>query len=390
MTHLHASQIELSKSALQTNLRFLNRRVGDRARVCHVVKGNAYGHGIEAFVPLAESCGVRLFAVANADEAVRVFNSRTADSEIIIMSFVGAEAMEWAVRNRVQFFVFDLVRLEAAIRCAEKTRTPARIHMELETGFHRVGLEASQLDKAVDLIQKNLHLVTVEGLCTHYAGAESVANYVRIQQQLTRFSELSTQLDGPGFHEALRHTASSAAALTYPDTVMDMVRIGIATYGFWPTKETQMQYYLGEGGLPDKRPRDPLRRILRWTSRIMSVKTVEPGSFVGYGTRYLTTRRERIAAIPVGYADGYSRSLDSHGHVLVHGRRAPVVGHVNMSVLLINVTEVSGAAPGDEVVLIGSQGKRSITVTSFSDMTRNLNYEVLVRLPADIPRLIVD
>ncbi len=390
MSDFHTSWIELSKSALEANLRFLQKRVGPAAAICAVVKGNAYGHGIETFVPLAESCGVRRFAVANADEALRAFNSRTADSDVMIMSSVEDEALEWAVSNRVQFHVFDVLRLQTAIRLATRIGIPARIHLEVETGLNRVGLDREERDTVASLVQDNSHSLTLEGVCTHFAGAESVGNYVRIQQQIQSFNEQCAWLDDRGIRPRLRHTACSAAALTYPETVMDMVRIGIALYGFWPSKETQMQFMLGGAPLSAKRPRDPLRRVLRWASRIMSVKSVPAGEFVGYGTVYMTTRRENIASIPVGYAHGFARSLSNNGFVLVHGRRAPVVGYVSMSVLLVDVTDIGGVCAGDEVVLIGKQGKCSITVGSFSDMSRNMNYEVLARLPSDIPRTVVD
>ena len=151
-----------------------------------------------------------------------------------------------------------------------------------------------------------------------------------------------------------------------------------------------MRYLLDQSRTLLSRPRDPLRRILRWTSKIMTIKTVAAGEFIGYGTKYLTTRPAKIASIPVGYADGFARDLSNNGHVLVRGKRAPVAGYVNMNLLLVNVTDVKEACVGDEVVLIGNQGKNSITVRSFSDMSRNMNYEVLVRLPNRIPRTIVD
>jgi len=390
MACFHTSWIALSKSAVQANLRFIRKRVGPLARICSVVKGNAYGHGIEAFVPLAESCGISHFAVANADEALRVFNSRTADSEIMIMSSVEDEAIEWAIRNRVQFHVFNLPRLQSTIELATQMGISARIHLELETGLNRVGLDNEDLDTAACLIQHNRNVLALEGVCTHFAGAESVSNYVRIQQQIQSFREQCAMLESQGIVPRKRHTACSAAALTYPETVMDMVRIGIALYGFWPSKETQMHDLLSAGALSAKRPRDPLRRVLRWTSRVMNVKSVAAGQFVGYGTTHLTTRRETIAAIPVGYADGFARSLSNSGFVLIRGKRAPVVGHVNMSVLLVDVTNIGSVQPGEEVVLIGNQSKRSITVASFSDMSRSMNYEVLVRLPPDIPRTIVE
>lgn len=387
---LHSSRIELSESALRRNLRFLRGVIGEGTRFVSVIKGNAYGHGIRTFVPLAERCGVRHFAVSSAAEALLAFESRTADSTIMIMGYVGNEALEWAVGNGVSFYVFDLGRLDAALRTARDLDRPARVHLELETGLNRTGLADTDLDAALDLVLSNPAHLRVEGVCTHFAGAESMANSFRIQAQQQRFAVLSDRIRGRGVSCGLRHTACSAAAITYPDAVMDMVRIGIAQYGFWPSTETRMQYMVRQmDAHGSARPADPLRRVMRWSSSIMSVKDVGPGDYVGYGTSFLTTRRQRVAAVPVGYFHGFARTMSNLGHVLIRGRRAPVAGTVNMNMTMVDVTDIPDARKGDEVVLIGNQRKAQITVSSFSDMTRFLNYEVLVRLPSEIPRIIV-
>jgi alanine racemase len=171
---------------------------------------------------------------------------------------------------------------------------------------------------------------------------------------------------------------------------MDMVRIGISQYGYWPGKEIEIQHIVQTNEKPDTRYVDPLKRMLTWKSRIMSVKEVKQGEFIGYGTSYLTTRFHRIAVVPIGYFHGFGRNLSNLGRVLIRGRRVSIIGYVNMSVLLINVTDIPGASTDDEVVLIGKQKNNQITVGSFSDLSNMLNYEVLVRLPSEIPRVVVD
>jgi alanine racemase len=298
-------------------------------------------------------------------------------------------AIEWAVENEIQFYIFDLVRLRQAVTAAKKVGKKARIHLEVETGLNRMGLTDEQLTAAIPLIKNENDSLTVEGVCTHYAGAESVANYVRIQKQLESFTLICARLEREGVEFKRRHTACSAAVLRYPETHMDMVRVGIAQYGFWPNKETEMDYQLRHGHF--KRPQmvRTLRRVLRWSSRIMNIKTLGPGEFVGYGNSYMTTGTQRIASVPVGYFHGFTRGLSNLGMVLVHGRRAQVVGLVNMNMMMVDVTHVPNAAKGDEVVIIGRQNKAHIDVASFSDLTRVLNYEVLVRLPSEIPRVVV-
>jgi alanine racemase len=362
--------------------------IGPRPVFSSVIKGNAYGHGIETFVPMAEACGVRHFSVFSAPEAIRTVNSRTEDSRVLITGYIPDDELEWAVSNDISFYVFELGRLEATVAAAKRVGKPARIHLELETGMHRTGLEGTDLERAVEIVTYNRAHLHAEGVCTHLAGAESISNHVRIKGQLDRFEELCGQLRDVGIDPDLRHVASSAALLTYPETTMDMVRCGIAQYGFWPSTETRMHYLLREGDGGAAR-RDPLKRVLTWKSCIMGLKDVEPGNFVGYGTSYQATRKHRIAAVPTGYFTGFPRDLSNKGHMLVRGRRAVVVGRVNMSMTLIDVTHIPGVQRGDEVVVVGRQGRSSISVASFSDMADVMTYEALVRLPSEIPREVV-
>ena len=384
------SVIELSASALKHNLRFIRRHLPPGAVFSSVIKGNAYGHGIGVFVPLAESCGVRHFSVFGADEALATWNARTEDSELMIMGWLDSAAVEWAVEQGIAFWVFDVERARQALGAATRTRRPARIHLELETGFNRTGLDGAELDAVLDLVAAHPSRLAVEGICTHLAGAESAANHQRIRQQIESFERFSGALRQRGLNVGRRHAACSAAIFAYPETVLDLVRCGIAQYGFWPSTEIRMRWALQHEPDRPRMGRDALRRVMKWRSRVMAVRDVAPGQFVGYGNSYLTTRHQRIAAVPVGYTHGFARNLSNLGHVLVQGRQAQVVGTVNMNMMLVDVTDLPGVQPGNEVVIIGKQGRLAITVSSFSDMTRNLNYEVLVRIPSEIPRVIVD
>ncbi len=385
------SSIELSESALKRNIRFLKNSIGPNTKFSSVVKGNAYGHGIREFVPMAERCGVRHFSVFSAAEAHVALRSLVRDSEIMIMGDLADDAMEWAIENCISFYVFDLARLHEAVEKATKLRMKAKIHLEIETGLHRTGLEGQDLLDAIDIIRRNPNKLVVEGVCTHYAGAESSGNYLRIQGQMHRFAQQCEWLKNQNIDIGLRHAACSAAAFVYPDSILDMVRIGIAQYGFWPSKETEMHYVLqhGQQATDKVKNRDPLRRVITWKSRVMSIKKVEKGDFVGYGNTYLTMRKEKVGVVPIGYSDGFSRNLSNLGHVLVRGRRAPVVGVVNMNSMMINITEIPGVEVGDEVVILGKQNRMQISVGSFSDMTRYMNYEILVRLPGETPRIVV-
>ncbi|MCF7913519.1 MAG: alanine racemase [Candidatus Cloacimonetes bacterium] len=381
------SWIEISKSALKKNLRYLKKRLGNGVIFVSVIKGNAYGHGIEDYLPLAEENGINYFAVFDASEAERANNIRHPGSEIIIMGRIDKEELPWAIEQQIAFFIFDIDRLQAAIAIARAMNTKAKIHLEIETGLHRTGIEETELELVIGLIIDNREYLDIIGLCTHLAGAESIANYFRMQEQIANFVRIAQLLESRGIKPRYQHIACSAAALIYPQSILDMARIGIAQYGYWPSMETKMNNLLSN---ENKFTRDPLHRILSWKSRVMSIKEVAPGNYISYGNSYLTTKKTVIATVPVGYSHGYKRSLSNSGFVLIRGSKANVIGSVNMNVFLVNVTHIPGVQTGDEVVIIGTQGKNKISVAGFSELSNQMNYEVLSRLPASIPRIIID
>ncbi|WP_445665777.1 alanine racemase [Fodinibius sp. AD559] len=386
---LYPSWIELSKQAFEKNISFLKDYIGKDVVFSSVIKGNAYGHGIGHFVPMAEKCGVRHFSVFSSDEARQAVRASTEDdTHIMIMGMINNGALGWAIERDVSFFVFELDRLKNSVREAQRLGKPARIHLHLETGMNRLGLESDQFKDAVNIIKKNSEHLQVDGICTHYAGAESVGNYVRIKEQIENFKEYCSWFEEQGIEAKRRHTACSASALNYPDTIMDLVRFGIAQYGFWPNRETYMNFVKKYPDI-NKEHKDPLERVLSWKSNVMSTKDIPAGEFVGYGNTYLTGRDETIATVPIGYSHGFGRNLTNVGIVLVNGKRAPVAGLVNMNLLTVDVTDIPDVQKGDEVVIIGKQGEQEITVSSFSEMRNNMNYEVLVQIPSRIPRSIV-
>ncbi|MDX5477588.1 MAG: alanine racemase [Cyclobacteriaceae bacterium] len=382
----HTSYIEISKSAYTKNIEFLRKEIGSKTALSVVVKGNAYGHGIENIVQIAEENGVRHFSTFSADEALRVCNVSKNQSEVMIMGMLHHDDLDELVRKGINFFVFEFARLEAAIAVAKKLGIKAKIHVEVETGFHRTGFEWDDREWLVKLLQNNLEFLELKGLCTHYAGAESISNYVRVRKQIKLFKKFKAWFDDQDIDFEKCHTACSAATLLYPDTKMDMVRIGIASYGFWPTQETYMYRFQS---LPANN-KNPLRRLISWKSTIMNTKAVKMGDFIGYGSSYMAPRDMTIALVPVGYGHGYSRMLSNQGKVLIGGMIVPVVGTVTMNSIAVDVTDLEQVQQGDEVVIIGSQGGKEITIASFGESSQQVNYELLTRLPQDIPRWVVD
>lgn len=377
------SSIQLSKKALQKNIEFIQSTIGKECEFVSIVKGNAYGHGIETFVPLISSLGIRSFGVFSSDEARRVVSTGIPYDRIIIMGAIHHTDLVWAVQHSIDCYVFSLDRLQEGIRIAKELGLQFRVHIEIETGMNRTGIEERYWAQAISLLQEHKQHVRIEGLCTHLAGAEEISNYVRIQQQLSVFERAKKAFDAASIHYQHAHIACSAALLNYPETKGTLVRIGILQYGFWPSKEAKMGWFAKNGT-----HEDPLKRVVSWKSSIMSIKSISAGEYVGYGLSFLSESPMKIATVPIGYSNGFSRALSNRGKVLIRGKRVDVIGIVNMNVITIDVTNVEDVQHGDEVVLIGSQGEQHITVASFSDFSNLLNYQLLTRLPERIPRTI--
>lgn len=383
---LFTSYIELSKSALNNNIEYMKNKAGLNVRYSLVVKANAYGHGIEDILPMVESCGVDHVSVFSVEEARRALEVKRHTCDLMIMGFVDDDQLEWVIENDISFFVFTKERLDAVCKIAPHLEKPARIHVELETGMHRTGFCDDELEYVADKLLENKKNIHLEGLCTHFAGAESMDNFKRVNEQIETFNHLCSWFrQKKKLIPEYRHVACSAGVLNFPDSSMDLIRVGISSYGFWPNNETRM-LHLKNGTVSE----DTLQQVLSWKSKVMSVNHVDEDEYVSYGKSYLTNRKSKIATVPVGYGYGFSRTLSNNGHVLINGKRVSVVGSVNMNMMVVDVTDLSDVKVNDEVVLIGEQGGKSINVSSFSDMNNSMNYELLTRLPQPIPRYQVD
>lgn len=373
--------IEINRQALRQNLTALQERFAP-AELCMVVKGNAYGHGYDAIVPLAEEAGIRDFAVFSGREAAGFLNASDGRSTLQVMGHVDHRNLPWMVRRNMQPWLNDLDDWEALVKILDECEQEVRVHIEVETGMNRTGLPPAQAFEIAETIHDDPRLV-LEGVCTHLAGAEDGRNKKRIERQRTVFREFLDALEARGIRPNKRHMASSAGALRDPDTHMDMVRVGIAAYGLWPSPEIYRR---------NQEQDDPLelRPVLRWRSQVMAVKHVSDGDYVGYGATYQAEGPIKIAVVPVGYADGFARDLSNRGHVLIGGKRCSIIGNVNMNMIQAHVSHVPDLECGQEVILIGSQGDESISVASFSDFNNVVNYELMSRLSWEIPRFIVD
>ncbi len=375
------SYIHVGSEALANNVQFLKELLGARTRISAVVKGNAYGHGVSVVIPALEKAGIDHFSVYSSHEAREAYPHLSDGSALMIMGYVDPSDLEWILDNQVEFYVSGPSKLKEAISVADKLGKKAIIHLELETGMYRTGFTVADLREAVPVLCSSSDQLVLRGITSHFAGAESIANYTRVRKQFTLFSRLVRSLKQQGVNAEIKHIASSAAAINYPETRLDLVRSGILIYGYWPTRETFMNY-----AQRNKQRDDPLKRALSWHSRVMHIKEVPEGEFIGYGLSFQSQYPMKIAVVPVGYCNGYSRSLSNNGHVIIREMRASVIGLVNMNMIICDITEIPEVHPGDEVTLIGRQGASVISFSSFAEMNNSLNYEILARLPENISR----
>lgn len=357
-------RIEVDTAALRANAAEFRRLVRRPARLLAVVKADGYGHGLETAARSFLAGGADWLGVHTVDEARRL---RAADltAPVLVMGPATAAEVALAADLGCDLTVGSLAALAAAAQAGR-----GRVHLKVETGVNRQGLVEAELPAALDLLAAAAGLELV-GVSSHFADIEDTTDHTFARTQRDRFEVWLGRLEDAGRGGLLRHMTCSAATLLWPESHRDLARVGIAAYGQWPSRETRVAARAAGRGDLDLRP------AVRWLVRVAQVREVPAGETVGYGRTWLAPGASRIAVLPVGYADGYPRSLSGRAHVLIRGQRAPLVGRVCMNLCMVDVTRIAGAAAGDEAVLLGAQGGDTITADQLADWLGTINYEVL-------------
>jgi alanine racemase len=355
---------EIDLGAFERNVEAIARSLPDGSRLIAVLKANAYGHGA---VELARRCRpdrVAMIGVALLEEAVDL---RRAGIELPLLVFgpLTREQMVTALDENVTMGVVGPEEL--ADVCAIAHERDVAIHLKLDSGMGRMGVAESELPRVAEMIRTTPRL-RVEAVYTHYASADDDDAFTAAQT--ANFDRMRQVIDAP-----LRHVANSAATLRGFVRPGEWARCGIALYGAGAPAP-------GRAALP-RAAAPTLQPVMRWRTEIMRLKDLPAGHPIGYGTTFRTQRPSRIATLPVGYADGYSRLLSNSGEVMTRGQRAPVVGRVSMDLVTIDVTHIAGAAAGDEVVLLGD----GISADELAAKTNTISYEVFCRISARVPRV---
>ena len=373
--------IEINRNSLLHNLAEFRRLAGPRKKIMAVVKANAYGHGILPTARIVSANGADWLGVHSVEEGC-VLREAGIGIPILVLGYVPLVSLEEALLRDLSLVVYNPQTIGQLVRASRRLQKKARVHVKLETGTHRQGVAEKDVLSFIETIRGHGEIV-LEGLSSHFANIEDTTKHDYPRLQIGIFRRVLDKLRSRGIRIPLTHMSCTAAAILFPRTHYDMVRIGIGLYGLWPSKET----YLAR--LMQKKDVLALRPVLSWKARIAQIKDVPVDSLVGYGCTFKTTRRTRLAVVPAGYYDGYSRSLSNASHVLVRGRRAPVRGRVAMDFLTADVTDIRGARLEDPVTLIGRDGREHVGADDLAALTGTINYEIVSRINPQIPRFVV-
>ncbi len=365
---------EIDTDALSNNIRTFRRLVGPDVLLSPTVKSNAYGHDAVITGKAFLAGGADWLCVHALEEARRLRQAGVA-APLYVMGPVALSDLEEAVALDVRMVAYNFETIDRL----EALNLPMKLHLKIETGNHRQGLELPELLALARRI-KRCPKLEIEGLASHFANIEDTTHHQYARQQLDLFEKALSALRAEGFAVPVPHLSNSAAALLWPERVFRMARLGIAAYGLWPSPETQVAAVLRDRGDLQLCP------ALTWKTRIAQVREVPAGAFVGYGLSYMTTHKTRLAILPVGYADGYDRGLSNLGHVLIAGQRAPIRGRVCMNLTIVDVTDIPEAKLEDEAVLLGRQGDLCITAEQLAGWASTIHYEMIARIREGIPR----
>jgi alanine racemase len=370
--------VEIDRGAPEHNLRQL--RAGSAAGViaCAVVKSNAYGHGAAQMTSLLPSA--EWFGVNSLEEGLEL-RSFGITRPIILLGHVPISELRAAVDADLRLTVYNRETIDT-LSSLPPGAPHAKVHVKVDTGTARQGVLPEDLEGFLQLV-KGCRAVTLEGLSTHFANIEDTTNHAYAEMQIKRFNAALAATERVVGRLPFVHAACTAATILFSSTHFTMLRSGIGLYGLWPSRETMISAREKGGAVAEFRP------ALSWKTKIVQIKTIPEGSFVGYGCSYRTMRKTVLGVLPVGYADGYDRALGNRAHVLVGGRRAPVIGRICMNLCMVDLTDVPGARLEDEAVLLGRSGEEQISAETMAEWAGTINYEIVTRISPLLPRRIV-
>ena len=370
LLNFDATRVIIDLDALSANLDAVREKTV--AAVMAVIKADAYGHGaIPVAKLLQDKCA--FFGVSSILEALELRQAGLT-IPILVLGYTPVDAYETAIRQGIRPAIFHWEDALALSEAAQRLQATAPFHFAIDTGMSRIGFQASE--ESADLCAKIAALpgLFAEGLFSHFATADC-EDLSRTHAQAALYRRFDEMLKARGINIPIRHLNNSAGVMNF-DTHYEMVRSGIVTYGLYPSGEVDPSLL-------------KLKPALSWRSLVTHVKTLPPGREISYGGTYVTTKDTVVATLPVGYADGYRRSLSGKFHVLIRGKKAPILGRICMDQMMVDVTGISGVQPGDRVTLVGTDGEETITMEQISAQADSFNYEFVCGISRRVPRIYV-
>lgn len=366
---------EIDLDAILYNMESMHKNISKNTKIMAVIKADGYGHGA---VEIAEAIDgldyVFGYAVATVEEGL-ILRNHGIEKPILILGYAFPDQYEDMIRAEIRPTVFTMEMAAELSVAAKRLDMDCMIHFAIDTGMSRIGYQVTE-EAAEEMTQiSKLPHIMVEGIFTHFARADEL-DKTPAMEQLSLFKNMISMLEKRGLTIPIHHCSNSAAIVEIPEANMDLVRAGITLYGLWPSDEV------------DKCCID-LKPVLSLITHVAYVKELPAGRAISYGGTYVTKNTQKIATIPVGYADGYARGLSNKGAVLIHGKRAPICGRVCMDQFMVDVTDIPDVKNGDEVILIGGSGDEYITMEEVGELSGRFNYEFVCDLGKRIPRVYV-
>ncbi len=360
MNNIKPTHLRINLDAVAHNVRAIRKLIGEKIEFMAVVKANAYGHGAVEISRVALKNGSTRLAVAGVEEAITLRKVKI-KAPILVLGISSEREVESLFTYNLTGGTSDLKVIEKISSCALRYNKTGKIHINIDTGMARLGVSSSEVLNFIKEVRK-VKNIEIEGIFTTLSSADE-ENKTSSYTQFNKFSKILDELKKEKIHIPLRHIANSAAILNFSSMWLNMVRPGIAIYGLFPSNHTKKTV--------------ELKPASEFKTKIVFIRKLPPKSSVGYGETYITSKETLVATLPVGYADGYPRALSNQGKVLVRGKRASIIGRICMDHCMIDVTHIPEAKIGDEIVLWGKQGEKTITVEEIAKKIGTIVYEVI-------------
>lgn len=372
MQHYLRVCAEINLDAAAYNFENMKKNLQMDTKMMAVVKTDGYGHGALPIARMAQEYAyIWGFAVATIEEAVQLRNFGI-HKPVLILGFVFPDGYETLIRHKIRPAVFKLSMAKQLSEEAVRQGKTVHVHIKVDTGMSRIGfkddIESAKIVREISLLPN----VEIEGVFTHFSRADEREKQTA-REQLSRYLHFLVLLEEQGVRPKIRHCSNSAGIIDLKEANLDMVRAGISIYGMYPSEEVEKLTV-------------PLAPVMTLKSHVVYLKEIEKGTAVSYGGTYVAKDTMRIATIPVGYGDGYPRSLSNKGWVLIRGQRAPIVGRVCMDQFMVDVTQIHGVREGDMVILIGSDGGDAITMEDLGELSGRFHYELACDIGKRVPR----